>query len=131
MVGRKNKKQKNTNNNNNIKSKNNTVNNNNKDHNSNNNNINSYRLVHLTKPSSYFEQTPSKLWWSVVKQQQQQQQHTNEPTVVSALVKLLDYPTPVREGPGSKPRRVKLYSVYSMDVIIIPPMTTLTLKETV
>ena len=41
------------------------------------------------------------------------------------------YPTPVREGLGLIPARVKLYSVYSMDVMIIPPMTCLTFKEAV
>ena len=50
---------------------------------------------------------------------------------VSALIEWLASPTPELEGPGSIPTRVKLYSVYSMDVMIIPPMTCMTLKETV
>ena len=49
----------------------------------------------------------------------------------SALVKCLEYTTPVREGSGSKPLRVKLYTIYSMDFMIIPPMACLTLKGTV
>ena len=46
------------------------------------------------------------------------------------MAKWLEYPTLVREDPGLKPARVKLYSIYSMDNMIIPPMTYLTLKET-
>ena len=38
---------------------------------------------------------------------------------------------PVREGLGLIPMRVKLFPVYSMDVMIISPMTCLTFKETV
>ena len=63
------------------------------------------------------------------------------------MVEWLEYPTPLRGGPGSKPARVKLESIYSMDavrephkqlgaeaycyVMIYTPMTCLTLKETV
>ena len=36
-------------------------------------------------------------------------------TKVSTLVEWLEYPTTVREGPGSKPK--KLLSIYLMDVV--------------
>ena len=50
---------------------------------------------------------------------------------VSALVDWLENPIPVREGPGSIPARVrqKLFSVYSMDIMINPPMPFLTLNR--
>ena len=38
--------------------------------------------------------------------------------------------TPIQKAPGLIPAEVKLYSVYWMDVMIIPPMPCLTLKET-
>ena len=40
-------------------------------------------------------------------------------TKVSALVEWLEYPPPVREGPGSKPVRDKktVFHIYSMDVV--------------
>ena len=50
---------------------------------------------------------------------------------VSALVEWLEYPTLVGDGLGVIPARVKLYYECSMDVMIIPPVTCLTLNESV
>ena len=47
------------------------------------------------------------------------------------MVEWLEYPTPFGEGLSSIPARVKLYSVCSMDVMIKPPKTFLTLDETI
>ena len=48
------------------------------------------------------------------------------------MVERLEYLTPIQEGPGFDTRQSqkKLFSVYSMDVMINPPMTCQTLKET-
>ena len=51
--------------------------------------------------------------------------------MVSALVEWLRVSDTGPRGPGSIPARVKIYSVYLMEAILVQPMTCLTLKDTI